>query len=54
MFHCFVPHVISTLPGTPWKFNIVPENIPFKKESSLPTMIFSEAMSNSGGVICLE
>ena len=26
--------------GTPWKFNIAPENIPSQKESSLPTIIF--------------
>ena len=25
---------------TPWKFNIAPENRPYKKESSLPTIIF--------------
>ena len=25
---------------TPWKFNIAPENIPFQKESGLPTIIF--------------
>ena len=25
---------------TPWKFNIAPENAPFQKESSLPTIFF--------------
>ena len=30
---------------TPWKFIIGPENIPSQKESSLPTIIFSGAMT---------
>ena len=30
----------STPRITPWKINIAPENIPYQKESSLPTIIF--------------
>ena len=36
---------------TPLKFNIAPENIPSRKESSLPNIIFQRLCPTSGGVV---
>ena len=34
--------------GTAWKFNIVPENKPFQKESTLPPIMFKGLCYTSG------
>ena len=31
---------VTSLEGTPWKFNIAPEKLSSQKESSFPTIIF--------------
>ena len=46
---CVAQRKLQKLDNTPWKLNIVPENIPSQKESSLPTIIFQGLCLTSGG-----